>query len=64
MWEFVVAISNNTLMQEHDLCTYISYKLSDFPCSLLTHIHAGRTHKMLSRHYSRGKLAALQELHS
>jgi len=60
----MVAMSNDTLMQEHDLCTYISYKLSDFPCSLLTHIHSGRTHKTLCKHHSRGKLAAFQELNS
>lgn len=51
-------------MQEHDLCTYFSYKLSDFPCFLLTHIHIGRTHKTLWKRCSRGKLAAVQELNS
>lgn len=60
----MVAISNNTLMQEHDLYTYISYKASDFPCSLLAHIHTGRSHKTLHKRYSRGKLVAVQELNS
>lgn len=44
-----------------DHVIYISYKLPDFPCSLLTHIRTGRAPKTLYKLCRGEKLAAVQE---
>lgn len=60
----MVAKSNDVLLQEQDLCSYISYKWSDFLCSFLTLIHAGRTPKTLCKLCRGEKLVVVQEKNS